>query len=192
MLSRLSRGAAALMLFAGATASATVVIAQSIEEMAQATPLIVRGTVGQIQVRWDEEHRRIHTYAEVVVKEALKGKAPQSLLVRQPGGIVGEIGQMVSGTARFTEGEEVVLFLEPAPDEPSVFGVWSLAAGKVTFERTAVGEVRAVRDLSGLSFVGAAPGGERRIFTLGERHDLGTPDVFLRRVRDLLRKGGAQ
>ncbi|MBI3185837.1 MAG: hypothetical protein HYZ28_27180 [Myxococcales bacterium] len=189
MFSRLPR-AAALLALAAATASATVIVSQTIEEMAASAPVIVRGTVGQIQTRWDEGQRRIWTYAEIRVEERLKGEAPAILLVRQPGGVVGPIGQKVSGAAQFKEGEEAVLFLERAADDPTVFGVWSLAAGKVAFERSKVGELRAVRHLEGLALYQRTPDAKLpRIWSLGQE-DLGTPQQLLERVRRAIRAQG--
>lgn len=181
--------AVALALVASTAAFATVVIAQSLEELTWAAPVIVRGQVVAVQTRWDDAHRSISTYAEVVRQEALKGSAPELLLVRQPGGEVGPVGQRVAGAATFIVGEEVVLFLERAPDEPNVFGVYTLAAGKVGFETSALGERRAVRHLEGLVFYERNPGAPR--FRAVGADDLGTPDEFLRRVRQALANPGA-
>src|SRR5688572_21456047 len=111
---------AALAVLIAVAAQATVVVKLSWEELAAHATLIVRGTVGQQQVRWDDERRRIHTYTELVVADTLKGPRASTVLVRQPGGELAGIGQYFSGTARFREGEDVIVFLEPAKDEPKV------------------------------------------------------------------------
>jgi hypothetical protein len=181
--------ALALALLASTSAFATVVIAQTLEELTAAAPVIVRGRVVSAQTRWDDEHHRINTYAEVVRAEALKGSAPEVLLVRQPGGEVGPVGQRVAGAASFVVGEEVVLFLESAPDEAGVFGVYTMAAGKVGFETSALGQVRAVRHLEGLVFYERNPAAPR--FRAVGADDLGTPEEFLLRVRRAVAKEGA-
>ncbi|MHB8876404.1 MAG: hypothetical protein ACYC8T_22145 [Myxococcaceae bacterium] len=191
MSRRTSWALGVLALLSSASALATVVISQSIEEMAAAAPLIVHGRVGGQLTRWDDGHRTISTYTEVVTSEALKGKAPDVLLVRQPGGEVGRVGQHASGAARFKEGEEVVLFLEPARDEPTVFVVYALSAGKVSFESSALKELRAVRNLEGLVFYEQAKDGPPRLKAVG-RDDLGTRDGFLNRVRAAAGKKVAQ
>src|SRR5689334_7444830 len=101
-------------------ATATVVIAQSLEQMARTSPLVVRARVGQIQASWNEENTTIETWVDVVVTETLKGKAQvgASLMIRNPGGIVGDRGARVYGSPQFTTGEDTLLFLEPAADKP--------------------------------------------------------------------------
>ncbi len=168
-----------------AVAQATVVVSQSIEEMARSAPLVVRGTVGQVQARWGED-RRIWTYAEIRVEESLKGTAPAVLLVRQPGGVIGDIGMRVFGAAQFKTGEQVLLFLESPPDEPNVFHPMGLSAGKVSFEKSKVGEVRAVRDLRGLAFYERGEEPRVRIVEDG-LEDLGTPEQLLAQVKAALK-----
>jgi hypothetical protein len=171
-------------------ALASVVVAQTIEEMTRSVPLVVRGRVGQVQASWDEGNRRIWTRSEIAVQEVLKGSSPSTVLVRQPGGEVGNDGLFVAGTAKFQTGEEVVLFLEPAPDEAGVFSVYALAAGKVSLETTRVGEVRAVRDLDGLGLYALAGPDKGKVTAVGGKEDLGTPARFLGRVRQAA--GGAK
>ncbi len=175
-------GLGVLGLALSTSAVATVVVAQSLEEMAAAAPVIVVGKVGQVQSRWDEARARIYTYAEIASGEHLKGEAPKTFLVRQPGGEVGPIGQQVSGAAQFEAGEDVALFLEKAPDEAGVFIVYAMAAGKVLFETSRVGEVRAVRHLEGLAFYELSATAKPRLRQSGP-DDLGTPAQFLSRVR---------
>ncbi len=184
---RTSLKAAVLALALPALAWATVVVEMSFEELARKAPLVVRGTVGSVQASWDEGQRRIWTYAEVKVAEPLKGRAAPTLLVKQPGGVVGPVGQAVAGTARFSPGEETVLFLEPAVDEPGAYVVLGLAAGKVDLEKR-LGQRLAVRRLFGLSF---AKPGERTVRPVNEVERLGTAEAFLERVRRAA-KGGAR
>lgn len=170
---------AALALLAS-TAFATVVIAESLEDMTRQSTLVVRATAQQSMAAWDAGERKIWTWTELTVTETLKGQAPRTLLVKQPGGEVGSIGQRVSGVAHFTPGEDCVLFLEPATDEKGVYVVRGLSAGKVSFERR-LGRVVAVRDLSGLSF--ARQGSRDTVKPVDDAEVLGVPDAFLARVR---------
>lgn len=185
-----SRLAALAVLLLGAPALATVILKQTIDEVARAVPLIAHVRIGSVQASWDEPHASIRTHAEANVITVLKGTLPRSFLVKQPGGIVGPIGQHVDGVARFTPGEEAVLFLEPAVDEPGVFIVYALAGGKVAFETNRLGEVRAVRRLDGLAWFDGTRKGVQRV---GGPEDLGAPAQFLERVRSAVAaKGGAQ
>jgi hypothetical protein len=188
MKRRLVRVLAALMVCSALPALASVVVAMSIEEMTQASPLVVRGRVGQIQVSWDEGERKIWTRAEIQVLEALKGRTEATLLVRQPGGEVGNKGQHVEGAGQFTTGEEGLFFLEPAADEPGTYTLYALAAGKVGFEKSKAGELRAVRRLEGLVFY--APATKKVVTPVTQHEDLGTPESFVARVKKAI--GGAR
>jgi hypothetical protein len=179
---------AALVALTPVVASATVVLAMSMEEMTARVPLVVRGTVHRVDPQWTEGRAGIWTYAEVVVKETLKGAPRATVLVKQPGGVIGEFGQRVAGAAAFASGEEVVLFLEPAVDEPHTFILHSMAASKVTLLNRRGVQV-ALRDLSGLSF--ARYGEKNLVQPVDEREVLGTADAFLARVRAAA-KGGAR
>ena len=193
MNSRLVRVLGTAALVFAVPALGAVVVAATVEEMAQASHVVVRGRVGQVQVAWDEGQNRIWTRAEIQVLESLKGNATPIILVRQPGGEVGNIGQRVEGVARFTQGEEALFFLETVPDEPNVYTVYALAAGKVNFEKSRVGEVRAVRHLDGLAFYSLPS--KKVVMPVGNTDDLGTPAEVLARVKQAvlrLGKGGAR
>jgi hypothetical protein len=168
-------------LFLALPAAATVVVAQTFEELSRSSPLVVRARVGQVQSVWSEHHS-IETWAEVQVREVLKGPATAgtTLMVRNPGGTVGGVGAYVAGSPQFAPGEDTVLFLEPARDAKGVWLVAAMAAGKVNFQRSKLGDVRAVRDLRGLTFYGRSDHALRAVEKL---EDLGTPDELLARIR---------
>ncbi len=168
-----------------ALAHATVVEALTFEQLTARVPLIIRGTVGSQEARWDEKQRKIATYTEIVVSEVLKGDAPTSLVVRQPGGEVGAIGQAVSGAARFESGEDVLLFLEPLGKDGLEFVTCGLSAGKVRIAADALGRVKATRDLRGIGFY--LPEGAERpepmVREVNPLEDLGGAELFLQRIR---------
>jgi hypothetical protein len=179
-------GALALLLLAP-SARAAEVLKRSFEEMTAQAPLVVHATVASSQAR--RVGGRIYTFTELRPTEALKGKPPAKLVVRQPGGEVGALGQYVPGAARFASGEEVVLFLEPAKDDPSVHLVAGMAAGKVRLERRS-GASRAIRDLRGVSQ--REPSGAPVVRPLGDREELGDAEAFLGRIRQAARAAGGK
>lgn len=181
-----SRLAALAAAGVAALASATVVVHETLDDMARRVPTIVHGRVARSVAGWNDDKTRIWTWTELVVTETLKGKHAPLVLVKQPGGEVGPIGQAVAGAATFREGEEVVLFLEPAPDEPGAYRVSGLAAGKVAIVPWR-GQPAAVRDLKGLAF--AAPGG-RMVEPVEGPEFLGGGERFLARLRELAKGGG--
>lgn len=181
------RTLALAVLLLAAIAPATVVVNETLEEMTHKVPLIVRGHVNRNVAGWDAEHRRIWTWTELTITETIKGKADGVVLFKQPGGETGGIGQAVAGTAKFKEGEDCVVLLFPAPDEPGVWRVYSLAAGKISLVPQA-GQLVAQRDLSGLGFASPQTG---KVVPVDESARLGTADEFLGQLRAWA-KGGAQ
>ncbi len=115
-------------------ASATTLLRADLPELSQTADAIVHGTVRRVESRWSGDGRRIVTDVEIQVTESLKGQAGNMVLVTQPGGQVGDIGQKVSGLASFTPGEEVVLFLERRGTQ--AFRVSGMAQGKYKVQRS--------------------------------------------------------
>jgi hypothetical protein len=115
-------------------ASATTMLRADLPELAQSADAIVHGTVRRMESRWSGDGRKIVTDVEIQVTETLKGQAGGTVLVTQPGGRVGDIGQKVSGLASFSPGEEVVLFLERRG--PRAFRVAGMAQGKYKVQRS--------------------------------------------------------
>lgn len=145
--------AAAVLLAAAPAAAATARVA-SVEELARASDLVVRGEVVGQQSRLGADGSRIYTFVEIRVARAWRGTAPAVVTVRVPGGVAGDRGQRVDGAAAFADGEEVVVFLAPAGRVHQVTG---MAQGKFAVR---CGEARP--DLSGLRLLPRRlPPGER-------------------------------
>ncbi len=128
------RALLSLVLLLGLSASATTMLRADLPELARTADTIVHGTVRRVESRWSGDGRRIITDVEIQVSESLKGQAGGTVLVTQPGGRVGDIGQMVSGLASFTSGEEVVVFLERRGTR--AFRVAGMAQGKYQVQRS--------------------------------------------------------
>ncbi len=126
------------VLIAAALASATTLIAMDVPALTRAADVVVRGSVVRVESRWTLDRRRIMTDSEILVSETLKGDGLQkTVVVMQPGGVVGEVGQQVHGVATFAVGEEVLVFLERRGDRYFVTG---LSQGRFVVDRTAAGE----------------------------------------------------
>lgn len=179
MPSQYLRRCALALALVSTVATASIVVHETLDAMARRVPLIVRGHVARTVAGWDAEQHRIWTWTELVVSDPIKGKPGAVVLVKQPGGEVGPIGQTVAGAAQFREGEECVLFLEPAPDEPGAWAVSGLAAGKVALTQWQ-GQPAAIRNTDGISF--ARPGGGR-VEAVRSPEFLGSPDDFVKRIR---------
>jgi hypothetical protein len=92
---------------------ATMVMKLSEEEMANQAGSIVTGTVTSIESKWDEDNKKIYTYITVSPNNVIKGEGvSQEIVIKQPGGQVGDIVMEVHGISVFEEGENVFLFLK--------------------------------------------------------------------------------
>lgn len=115
-----------------APASATTVAPLSLEQMVDASDLVVRGSVESVWVEQDAKGR-LWTRATVRVLETLKGHADVDdyVTVEAAGGTLGDLQMVVAGSARYSEGEEAVLFLTDKPTR-GVYGTVSMGLGKFT------------------------------------------------------------
>ncbi len=91
-------------LLAGLPAAATTMLRIDLPELAQSADTVVHGTVRRVESRWSGDKRRIVTDVEIEVTESLKGQPGSTVLVVQPGGQVGDIGQMVHGAGLLHRG----------------------------------------------------------------------------------------
>ena len=132
------RALLSITLLLGLPAGATTLLRTDVAELSANADTIVQGTVRRVQSRWSGDGRRIVTDVEIEVKDALKGQPGGTVLVTQPGGRVGDIGQVVHGLASFSPGEEVVVFLEKRGKVS--FQVSSMAQGKFNVRRGADGK----------------------------------------------------
>src|SRR6516164_9175627 len=117
-----------------ARASATTM---SLEQLVQASTDIVRGQVAGQESRYNETNTQIVTFTTIVVGERIKGRAPATVVVEQPGGTVGNIRSDVAGTVRFHEGGDYLLFLEPERLNPSRRVVVGMSQGAYRIYRDA-------------------------------------------------------
>jgi hypothetical protein len=83
-------------------------------ELTSTAEAIVRGTVKDMKSEWDEERKFIWTLVTISVSKSIKGDRleQQDIIVKIPGGIVGEIGQQTDDAPIFNKGEDVLLFLK--------------------------------------------------------------------------------
>ncbi|MGA9524220.1 MAG: hypothetical protein WBV82_22390 [Myxococcaceae bacterium] len=115
-------------------AQATTLVHRDVPALTRDADTIVVGRVVKSESRWTADRRRIVTDVTVEVGESLKGAPGKTVVIRQPGGRVGDIGQRVDGVASFKQGEEVVVFLEQRPDRS--FMLSGMSQGKFRVERS--------------------------------------------------------
>ena len=108
-----------------ASAEASVSILLSLEEMTAASTAVVVGTASESKSQWEDlaGGRRIVTYTKIKVDKTIAGSAGTEVWVRTLGGVVGKLGQAVSGEAQLTAGSKSVLFLSKRGDVTVVTGM---------------------------------------------------------------------
>lgn len=127
------------VLILASAAFGTTLVAVDLPALTHSAELIAIGTVRASAARLTKDGSRIVTDTEIQLSEVLKGKAAgTTVIVIQAGGVVGELGQKVEGTARFTVGEEVVVFLDRRGTER--FAVTAMHQGKFRVERSSDGK----------------------------------------------------
>lgn len=93
-----------------------------VAELAEASVAVLHGRVYSVDSGWDAAGSAIYTYIRLDVEEALAGGvAERQVVIKQLGGVVGDLGQYVGGQASFRPGEEVVVFLELRPRDRTVY-----------------------------------------------------------------------
>ena len=106
------------------------------EALVRTADVILTGRVLSAYSDIDPEDGHIYTHISVYVTEYLKGKNRlRTVILKTPGGIVGNIGMSVEGAADFYRNEEVMLFLSHSSDN-SLFPV-GLFLGKLSIYRDA-------------------------------------------------------
>jgi hypothetical protein len=128
-------------------ATATTVPRLELRELSRAAEVVVHGQVIRHWPAWDPSHRFIWTHYVVQVQDRLKGRAADTTVISEPGGIVNGMGMKVAGVPEYRDGEEVVVFLHRTP-----IGYWrcyGLMQGKFSVTG-ARGEKRVRADLAGI------------------------------------------
>ena len=103
----------ALVTFA---AFATSVPRMSFEELTDHSEMVVSGEVTRTWSEWDSAHKFIWTHHELAVSGTQKGTAAATVVVSEPGGIVGGLGMSIAGSVIYQNGDKVVVFLERMPN----------------------------------------------------------------------------
>lgn len=147
----------ALALFGARDASATVMIDQSLEELAAESQSVIHGDVTSVEthtngkVIWTVQQIRVReTLAGLSVGEVMEVVTPGGTLPKGVKGPFGYAGAKAAGIPEFAVGEEVVLFVQPPRSGASFLTVTGFQQGKLNVLRDAKGRATILRDLSGV------------------------------------------
>lgn len=127
--------AATVALACALPASATTLAPLSVEQMTDAADLVVRGRVVTVWGEFDENRRPV-TRSEVLISEAFKGvaEAGDYVTVDTFGGVIDGRVYDMEAVPRFSEGEDVFLFLGAIRGE-TAWGTIGMALGKFTVKQ---------------------------------------------------------
>ncbi|MEO1271215.1 MAG: matrixin family metalloprotease [Myxococcota bacterium] len=163
------------------SANATTLPALSLEQVSSASERVVLAEVTHQAASFNGGV--IWTVTTIRIEECWSGdcKTGDTMTVRTPGGVVGDIEQRVHGITPMHTGDHMVLFLEPEPHTlGQVFRPFGMALGALTIRQLGQDTV-AIRDLSDVSLMT-----QDKIAVHGEEHSFALKLDELRRliVRD--------
>lgn len=119
-----------------------------LERMTKESQIVIYGKVLSSYSVWED--KSIFTYTTIEIKELIKGQySSQKIVVKQMGGTVGYVSQVVDGTPKLEPGKEVVLFLR---DWKGAYWIHSIVLGyfQVYEEK---GKIYAVNSLNNVGLV---------------------------------------
>jgi len=104
--------AAALLLAAGAgPVQASMFLKEDVQSLKQRAEAVVRAGVVDVRSYWNADATMIFTDVTLEVKGRLHGSSDNQVVVRVPGGTVGDFTVEMEGAPRFGVGEDVVAFI---------------------------------------------------------------------------------
>src|SRR5258706_5509671 len=105
----LTRGA---ILLAGCSlTAASTFLKVDIPTLKKMSESVVRAKVVDVQSAWNDEGSAVFTYVTLEVKGRLHGSAPDQIVVRVPGGTVGDFTSEMEGAPQFSKGDHIVAFI---------------------------------------------------------------------------------
>jgi PKD repeat protein len=99
-----------VLLMLAIPAAATTIVMPTDEQLIGKSPVIVEGTV--VSSAAVDRNGVIWTESRIRVTRAIKGTTGETIVVAEPGGILGDRLTKVFGTPEYADGERVLLFLE--------------------------------------------------------------------------------
>jgi len=99
--------------------------------MSKDAEVILVGKVIHQKAGWNENQTRIYTWVTIEIDEFIKGNnGSTSMVVKHPGGEIGEVGELYTHAPTFSKDEEVLLFLEKSKTA-DVYNVFQGENGKI-------------------------------------------------------------
>ena len=119
----------AMLVAAGAVQAAMIPLSRS--QLAAGADLILTGTVTEARSSWNDDASVIYTDVTVAVSHLDKGSVGRSVVLRVPGGEVGDIGMAVEDVPVPAVGDRATFYLT-GPVEPGVYRLFGGGQGVVS------------------------------------------------------------
>lgn len=128
------------------SAAGTTFVVMDEPTLVRSSSVVLIGTITALESGVTASDNAIYTYVHVQPERIIKGAVGlDPLVLREPGGVVGDERQVIFGSPEFWVGERTLLFLSRNAD--GTLQTNSLAMGKFTLGVDASGHATAVRDL---------------------------------------------
>lgn len=152
-------------------------------ELLRSADVVVVGTVVDSFGREGADHM-IYTDSRLHVEQVLKGKAASAITISEYGGFANGRGMIIDGSAVYTTGTRVLVFLEKRSD--GTYYTSHMALGQYRFERNGAKDIL-VRDAEGIDTLAGDPKDTRVADAFLEGIRAGKPEeaprVFFQSIR---------
>jgi hypothetical protein len=128
--------ALAAIFLAGATLpAASTFLKVDIPTLQKMSESVVHARVTDVRSAWNDEGSAIFTFVTLEVKARLHGAADNQIVVRVPGGTVGDFTSEMEGAPRFLQGDEVVAFIARWHDGVAMVAGYAAGLSKVKHDQ---------------------------------------------------------
>lgn len=139
-----------IVLFIFSKVQSTTMFELALEDLATGSEKVVQATVTKIVTKWDKNEEVIYTYIRMnIVDDLIGDDEDNEIIIKQPGGTIGDISLAVEGTTKYSEGEENILFLFTDPDNLAAFQTLGMYQGKYIIYTDSSGVRRVTQDTNG-------------------------------------------
>jgi hypothetical protein len=125
-------------------ANATTVVVPEDKDLVISARAIITGRIIDISCGMDSSHNMVYTYVKVRVNEVIKGSiTTREIVLKEPGGQIGDHYSVVPGSPQFNRGDDVLLYLDTWFDgslrvHQMFLGQFSIVTDPKSGRRTAV------------------------------------------------------
>jgi hypothetical protein len=116
---------------------ATTVVPMSVERLTRASTHVLLAQADSSWTEWTPDHSLLYTVTRFRVERSIKGQAPETILVKQMGGVSGAYQQKVAGVRHWQAGERSVLFVHPSRSKDGRYVVTGIMQGNFAVKSAA-------------------------------------------------------